>query len=576
MRGKCLLAVVCMLGSLGSAWAAQVVTPPVEVAPPAPDVAPAPPEALYPGNAKFGPAELPNHVVRVLRTSNKAQTNRYVPKVYRMQNVNPFDVVRFYRRVMEIEEGRFASFVAPDGQSGLVLVVAPEYQIPYIDELMALLDRPGLTSSSGDVRKYLKLDWRAADDTGFLWAVWGQANHNASRPANGSVVQETEVLVDLETGAIYLEGPPSGVDAAMAVMAALDRPVPQVLIEASVYELDLSSNGAIGLDYLAWKNGPGRNLFALGAFAEFEETDRLRGGVPILDTGVDTFGLPHGRFANHGYNAAYFYDVPSAYFDFLVANGVARVLTSGRVLSKIPSSYKGGLNEFGQDDFNPVTDRPTLSLPPAEFAAADEVLFYRVFTGPTARAGARPPSFSLDPFGDDVDYPGNRAVAGLLTPRAAGGEEILGRTIAGVDVGALLRVTPRIGVENILLKLDLEAASLLGFDGAGEPLLAARRAHSDVRVVDGEEFLFGGLERTVRVQSANKVPVLGSIPGLGWAFGGERNGIRRTLVVAAVRAYLMPSGVPEELAPVMAQVEGGVPTALPEGSIGFDQWLLDQ
>ena len=35
------------------------------------------------------PGNLQQNVVKVLRTSNKAQINRYVPKVYEFKNVNP-------------------------------------------------------------------------------------------------------------------------------------------------------------------------------------------------------------------------------------------------------------------------------------------------------------------------------------------------------------------------------------------------------------------------------------------------------------------------------------------------------
>ena len=62
------------------------------------------------------PKDMPVHLVKVLRTTNKAQTNRYVPKVYDFKNVNPADVLRFFRRVMEIEEGAWYTFLAPDGE----------------------------------------------------------------------------------------------------------------------------------------------------------------------------------------------------------------------------------------------------------------------------------------------------------------------------------------------------------------------------------------------------------------------------------------------------------------------------
>jgi len=517
------------------------------------------------------PNELSDHTVKVLRTTNKAQTNRYIPKVYEFKNVNPFDVVRFYRRVMEIEEGRFASFVAPDGKSGLVLVIAPEHQIESLDRLMAMLDRPGLTTSSGDEGRYMRLKHRAADDVGLLRTIFGQSTHSASAPPNGTRAGDLDLITDLETNSVFVYSAPSVVAKTEAVWNELDKPVPQVFVEATLYEIDLNNDGRVGFDYYAWKNGPGRNLFALGAFAEYEKVDRLKGGVNVFDSGVNTFGLPHQRFRNHGYNASYFFDVPSAYFDFLVTKGAARVLTSGKVLSKIPTTYMDDLNAFGQSEFDIEIHRPALSGIPAEFRAVDEILFYRVATGPSARAGARPSGRVLDPFGDDAVSPDNRTLIGRVTPLQAGGTRINDRVIAAVDVGTALQVTPRIAVENILLDLEIEVSSLLGFDGAGEPRLSARRAVANVRVKNQEDVVFGGLERALRTQATSKFPILGSIPGLGWLFGAENAATKKTVVVAVIRATRLQSGVPADLAPIVRQVAGDEPTPLPADSFGFNR-----
>ena len=53
----------------------------------------------------LAPDQYPTHVVKILRSSNKAQTNSYVPVVFTMRNVNPFDVIRFLKRPIEPEDG---------------------------------------------------------------------------------------------------------------------------------------------------------------------------------------------------------------------------------------------------------------------------------------------------------------------------------------------------------------------------------------------------------------------------------------------------------------------------------------
>ncbi|MBM3333973.1 hypothetical protein FJY63_04865 [Candidatus Sumerlaeota bacterium] len=521
------------------------------------------------------PDQMPSHVVKVLRTTNKAQTNRYVPKVYEFKNVSPLDVVRFYRRVLEIEEGRFATFVAPGGKSGLVLVVAPEYQLASLDKLMATLDRPGMTSAGDAARSYIRLKHRAVDDVGFLWAVWGNALHTPTASPGGSRAYNVYFICDLETNSILVKGADSRVESVEATASRLDTPVPQALVQATIYEIDLNHDGAIGFDYSAWKNGPGRNLFAAGAFAEYDKTEHLKGGVDLYDRGLSALGLPGRRFSNGGANAAYLFDVSSAYFDFLVTKGVARALTRGQILSKIPTTYKSDLSNFGQADFNPDTDRPSQIGTPAEFRANDELLYWSVITGPTSRAGARSPGQALDPYGDDVTYPDNRVVLARATPLRAAGTAMNNRVIAAVDVGTLLRVTPRIASENLLLDLQLEVSSLLGFDGTGVPRLSTRRAATQVRVRDGEEIVFGGIERTTRTQSSRKIPILGSIPVLGWAFGGENSGVKKTVAVSVIRTVRASEGLPGEADQIIRQVAGGEISRLPADGFGFDQWGLD-
>ena len=94
------------------------------------------------------PDEMDSSVVKVLRTSNKAQVNQYVCKVYDIKNVNPFEIINFPEALAEAEEGMIYSFVAPDGESGKILVTAPEYQIPFYDDLIAAANAIILTLPS--------------------------------------------------------------------------------------------------------------------------------------------------------------------------------------------------------------------------------------------------------------------------------------------------------------------------------------------------------------------------------------------------------------------------------------------
>ena len=76
------------------------------------------------------------------------------------------------------------------------------------------------------------------------------------------------------------------------------------------------------------------------------------------------------------------------------------------------------------------------------------------------------------------------------------------------------------------------------------------------------------------------MPILGSIPVLGWLFGHEASSKPQTemVVVLTPRIRLGSEAdlemANEEDAQIRAQVERRADLALPETEFGFDQWLI--
>ena len=488
------------------------------------------------GNFDAKADERLRRVVKILRTTDKTQVNQFVPVAFELKNVNPFAVIRFVRRVVEVEEGNWWTFVAPDGNSGRLLVNVPVWQVEPLKELVALIDRPGLTSSDGSVRVYHQLNHRNPADPGFVSTLAGLGNPTAT------------ILPDVATGAVYLEDAQSGIDLILSFMEKLDAPTGVVYIQSKIYELDRVNDGTLGLDFHAWKNGPGRNLFSLTAFREYFKI-KGRGEPLVIDPGsdnVDIRTVPGRRFVSHGYSGNYFYELPSAYFDFLVDRGRARVLTAPRVV---------------------VGNGKT-----ASFTTGEQILYYRVQNGPAEAAGTLPAGVVLDPLGDDSRFPDNRTVTGMTTPRAAP---------AVADASVRMDVTNRMnGVATVYLNLDLSIVSHLGFDGEGAPLLSARRISEEIDTKYGEEHILGGMTRTQSIQTTRKVPILGSIPVLGYLFGGEITTAKKTELAALVKADAVEEA--DNLGPaeedVMDRVEtpGMDSVPLPEQLVGFDMMLLGQ
>lgn len=113
--------------------------------------------------------------------------------------------------------------------------------------------------------------------------------------------------------------------------------------------------------------------------------------------------------------------------------------------------------------------------------------------------------------------------------------------VEDVDVGIILRVTPRVGADGlILMNIDASRSSInqtvsqvIGFsdpDGAGPaaaqpisvPAIDQTVAQSTITAFDGQTVVFGGLIQKQRSNTTRRVPYLASIPLLGTFFKYDR------------------------------------------------------
>jgi len=99
-------------------------------------------------------------------------------------------------------------------------------------------------------------------------------------------------------------------------------------------------------------------------------------------------------------------------------------------------------------------------------------------------------------------------------------------TIQREDVGLTLEVTPhihdgklvRLKVHQETSEVDPASLNAIGTDGTSDLITNKRTIDTTVLVDDQEVIILGGLIRDKETESDSKVPVLGSIPGLGFFF----------------------------------------------------------
>ena len=87
------------------------------------------------------------------------------------------------------------------------------------------------------------------------------------------------------------------------------------------------------------------------------------------------------------------------------------------------------------------------------------------------------------------------------------------------DVGVQLTITPQINQERFVkLKIEQEVSQIVSQTEIGLPTTLKREAKTTVMIKDGQTVVIGGLIDETNSNSSYKVPILGSIPILGYLF----------------------------------------------------------
>ncbi len=253
----------------------------------------------------------PDKTQKIRFVEDDAQ-NYMVSKIYELKHQKANDLVPFVLGAIK----RYAKNGSADrinysyGKKQFISVNCPIPLMPYIDDMIEKLDRPsslGVYGSgiegTGIMRSVYTPQYRSSQQMVDLMVKAGISS-NATEGAN----QDAVVAYDSATNLIYWKDSYNKDKDLKKYLAWLDRPVPQCTMTVQVYEVRESTLRDIGVDYLAWKNGPGLNLLDVGA--SFLEGSGL----------AESFGT-YGFFAF----------APAFDFSFiriLEQNGLARVANS--------------------------------------------------------------------------------------------------------------------------------------------------------------------------------------------------------------------------------------------------------
>ena len=120
-------------------------------------------------------------------------------------------------------------------------------------------------------------------------------------------------------------------------------------------------------------------------------------------------------------------------------------------------------------------------------------------------------------------------------------------TIQREDVGLTLEVTPHINSDSLVRLLihqevsEVDASSLtvIGSEAAADLITNKRTIDTTILVENGEVIILGGLIRDKETQAESRVPLLGSIPGLGALFRSRTKNIEKQNLLVFLRPTVL-------------------------------------
>ena len=336
--------------------------------------------------------------------------------------------------------------------------------------------------------------------------------------------KRSQVVPDVRTSQLVVSATETELEAVDAMVARLDSPNKQVLIEAKLYETSKSPSTSKGIDWsgtLAAQNISFGNGVVQPAYTTFQAPGTSPGtdgaGVALPASGSSTTttmgttgsggsgGTGGGSGGGAGGSGS---STASALTGGLIPNGFSANTLSGL------SPAIGFLNADGLHTvlsfLNSDSDSQVLSTPRAVTLDNEEAVLsvsraYPIFATTAGTQGS--------PGGSQVSY---------------------------TNLGTILHVTPRISANDFInLKVIPEVSSLgplytktvAGVINQADSF-DIRTIKTEVMIPSGNTLVLGGLVSDDQNQGYTKVPVLGDIPVLGWAFRSQnKTQTKKNLVI---------------------------------------------
>jgi general secretion pathway protein D len=432
--------------------------------------------------------------------------------------------------------------ILTDDRTNSLIILASRQRLADLRRVISRLDVP--VSGEGRIHVYY-LKHADAEElaTTLSTLISGQpagaaapgaaATQPAMRAAITELAEGVTVTADAPTNSLVIQASKEGFGTLAEVIDKLDIERPQVLVEALLMEVDVTDGKDLGFTGLA-RIYRGNTSYALGSLTG------VGGDTGLFREQEPTITDPTPDDPDSGDEETSLGDVVGALTDTALAGLVAAA-------SRNTLDIEDGLIVGGSLIQGMITASATISG--ANLLSAPHIL-----TSDNEEAEIK--------VGANIPIVTSRVQsAGGITQ--AGDTLATSQNIERQDIGITLRVTPQISEgDTVRLEIFQEISDINQALSAetGDPeqvgvSLSNRQVENTVVVANGETVVIGGLISDRYVDTVNKVPWLGDIPGLGWLFKSTSKGLRKENLLIFLTPHIIRSAADLEQETIRKRAE---------------------
>ncbi len=437
-----------------------------------------------------------NRMMRIIARID--ETNSSDIDVMPLQNASATQVARvvssLYEGQSQSEVGGVPLKLVADDRSNSIILSGDANARLRAKALIAHLDTPSAYGGNTQV-VYLRYEDAEKLAPKLKDQLQGMEEAAAARKGGAATTSESgneaQIWADEQNNALIITAPPKTMTEVRSIIDQLDIRRAQVLVQAIIVDVDFDKSTELGVNWAVYSNGstiPGATFLTPVGGASL---------VDLADSIINPANLPSTGLVN------------------------GTTVALGRI-AKTGISFAAMLRALQSSDDSDIIATPstvTMDHQEAKIEVAEQVPFV---TGQYTNAST--------------------VTNGTVTPF---------QTIQNEEVGTILKITPSINNDNLILKIDIESSSVIptstlqaeGQSGSTvNPTTQKRTVSTQVLIENGGILVIGGLISNEYDRNTTGVPLLSHIPLLGQLFQDRQGAIEKKDMMIFLRAQILRDG----------------------------------